>query len=134
MSGCSVSSVGEALHLCTCRADAQPVLCAPPVHSSNGVDDSDGSDVAALEAVAGDGAGGSDCTPPGAAAGRAASAAEHVPHTYDDADLYEQLLKAFLDAAAPGAGIALQKVGNSLQTQGAHVRCTTTACLKGLRA
>lgn len=98
--------------MCTCRADAQAVLCALPAHSSAGVGDSDESDIAALEAVAGDGAGGGDRTRSGAAAGRSASAAEHVPHTYDDADLYEQLLKAFLDGAAPGAGIALQKVGN----------------------
>lgn len=48
-----------------------------------------------------------------AADGEPAEQQERLPETYDDTDLYEQLLKEYLDAAAPGAGLALQRVSTN---------------------
>lgn len=68
-------------------------------------------DDAAAAAAAADGAIDTLPEPAGPAEG-AAAGGQLLPHTYDDADLYEQLLKEYLEGAgAPGGGAAtLQRV------------------------
>jgi hypothetical protein len=78
------------------------------------------------------------CEPPAAGGGPAATPAERdsladgaasaderrLPHTYDDGDLYEQLLKEYLEGAgAPGGGAAtLQRVSTPVapRTRAVH--------------
>jgi len=87
-----------------CRAVARPVLCEPRPAAAAAADTA-----AAADATAG--AEATASTP--AADGNPAEQQERLPDTYDDTDLYEQLLKEFLDAAAPGAGLALQRVSTN---------------------
>lgn len=81
------------------RSDALPVLCDPRAGGADA--DAAASDDSDAEALAVPSVG-RDTEP------------ERVPHTYDDADLYDQLLKAYLDSAAPGAGVALRVCNNSI--------------------
>lgn len=93
----AVAAPGQAQRLPLLRSNAQPVLCDwSSLGGSNadasGSDDSGAEEVAVVRAN-----------------GKRGAEGDRVAHTYDDADLYDLLLKAYLDSAAPGAGVALQR-------------------------
>ena len=80
------------------------MLCEPDA-AGDGAAAAAGSAVDALPASS---------SPADGAGNGAAAGGQPLPHTYDDADLYEQLLKEYLEGAgAPGGGAAtLQRVSN----------------------
>lgn len=86
------------------RAGAPPMLCKPR--------QPDVTDGAAADSATANGS-------TDAAAGAASDVDQRLPHTYDDADLYEQLLKEFLEGSgAPGSGAALlQRVSEARHFQ-----------------
>jgi hypothetical protein len=83
-----------------CRNGSPGVLCEPDAAADGAGETADGA--ANTLPASGDPAGG------------AAAGGQLLPHTYDDADLYEQLLKEYLEGAgAPGGGAAtLQRVSS----------------------
>ena len=81
------------------------MLCEPDAAAEGAAAAADG----AVDALPASG------SPAGGADNGAAAVGQLLPHTYDDADLYEQLLKEYLEGAgAPGGGAAtLQRVSNA---------------------
>lgn len=86
------------------RTGAAPVLCEPQPSG-------DGAAEAPADAAA-------DAEPADGAVRQQEDQQERLPHTYDDADLYEQLLKEYLEGSGSvGGGLLLQRVclcGNAL--------------------
>lgn len=80
-----------------CSVGPAPVLCEPEPPE-------DGLADAAADAAA-------DADATGGSAQQQLEQQQRLPHTYDDADLYEQLLKEYLEGSgAAGGGMLLQRV------------------------